>query len=158
MPPRKRTSVQLGRPLARIKADIVRALRRLKQAEGSDRTPLYRDLAAHTVALREHFLTAQGTPDWIGRTSAYRHTVRDLYSAADYTPEEADGVQSAIRYHIGNLVREVLHPEALEDLGLDEISPLERARETRRDQTILLARARELLKEHPELLNLPEQE
>lgn len=158
MPPRKRASVQLGRSLDRVKTDFVRALRRLRQLEGSERTPLYRDLAAHTVALREHFHTAQGEPDWIGRTSAYRHAVRDLYSKADYTPEEADGVQSAIRYHVGNLVREILHPEALEDLGLDEISPLERAREVRRDQAILLARARELLREHPELLDLPPKE
>lgn len=147
-----------GRTLGRANADIVRALVRLKRAEGLARTPIYRELAEYTVALREHYLTEAGEPDWVGRTSAYRHAVRDLYSRAGYTPEDAKAVQSTIRYHVGNIVREVLRPEEIEDLGLTEVSPLEQARETRRDQAVLLARARELLKQHPELLDLPQSE
>lgn len=158
MPPRKRAHQYDGRPLGRVNADIVRTLRRLRLAEGPARTPIYYDLAGQIVALRGHFLTDEGEPDWIGRTSAYRHAVRDLYSRADYTPDDAKSVQSSIRYHVGNIVRQLLNPEELEDLGLDEVSPLERARETRRDQAVLLARARELLKDHPELLDLPPKE
>jgi hypothetical protein len=122
--------------------EVVRILRAIKALPAEDRerrTVLYRDLAEASVALREHYLTAEGTPDWSGHTHAYRHAVRALYKAAGYQPEEARTVQSAVRYHVGNAVRRRLSPSELDAAGLAEISPVESARKIRKRQSAILA-------------------
>ena len=47
----------------------------------------------------------------------------DLYSRAQVPPEKADTIQAAIRYHVGNLLRERTKGEELAAVGLSPIAP-----------------------------------
>ncbi|MFD6638341.1 hypothetical protein ACFWDN_21270 [Micromonospora chalcea] len=107
------TKEDLGAGLVRV----LRALRRVGDNR-ERRTELYRTIANASVDLREHFLTPEGNPDWAGRTWAYREYVRERYSEAGYSREEARPVQTSVRYHVSVRVRERLTPEEVEDLGL----------------------------------------
>ncbi|GAA4981171.1 hypothetical protein [Actinopolymorpha pittospori] len=117
---------------------ILRGLRSLGEGDRERRTMLMRDLSETLVNLREHFLTKDGTPDWAGRAWAYRRLVRDLYGEAGIPPEDATPLQAASRYHIGNILRERLKPEELEDLGLGP-GPRERVRAAHEERSNLLA-------------------
>ncbi|WP_433286561.1 hypothetical protein [Micromonospora sp. CA-244673] len=132
-----------------IEREIVRILCGVRQTTGERRTILLRDLAEQMVDLREHYLTPSGDPDWTGRTGVYRYAVRELYGQAGYSPEERKAIQTATRYHVGNLVRARVPQEAAEALGLERTTPKDRNRlRSRRDRDELrelLAEARELL-------------
>lgn len=129
----------------RVADEIVRILRALASAEGERRTMLYRDLAEQTFALREHYLTPAGEPDWSGRSGLYRVQMRELYSAAGYNADDARAVQTATRYHIGNLARQRVSAADLEALGMDTESPAERARRLRREEREIVAKAKEIV-------------
>lgn len=125
-----------------IEDEIIRILRALRSADRERHTMLARDLAATMVALREHYLTPEGRPDWTGRNWQYRDAVRNIYGRADYTAEERATTQTSVRYHIGNLIRQHLSPAELEAAGITAPSPHARqAGRRRRASTILAALA-----------------
>lgn len=130
-----RTKDQLSDDVIRI----LRALRTVPEDERERRAVLTRDLAEASVAIREHFLTPEGAPDWTGRTWTYRDAIRNLYGEAGYSPEERAQTQGAVRYHVGNIVRRYLSPDALEDAGLRQDTPRERQQATRARNSALLS-------------------
>lgn len=122
-------------------AALVRALRALRRVGDNRerRTELYRTIANASVDLREHFLTPEGEPDWAGRSWAYREYVRERYSEAGYSRDDARPVQASVRYHVSVRVRERLTPEQVEDLGLRAEDITERVRANRATKSALLA-------------------
>jgi hypothetical protein len=82
-------------------------------------TATLQDLAAVLIELRSCFTDPSGGTDWRGRTNEYRQAAARIYAAGKLSPEDLHRLQSAVRYHVGNLLRERLTPEELEHLGLD---------------------------------------
>jgi len=109
------------------------SLRRYYSADTSDadRTKCLRDTAAAFVNARDQFYTREGTPDYLGRTYAYRRWVREVFSKANVPGDEQNSLQSAIRYHTGNLLRDRLDADQIEALGLKHSSPRQRSTEKR---------------------------
>jgi hypothetical protein len=89
-------------------------------------TDTLRELAPIIVSLRRHFTLSNGVPDWSGRTPDYRRAVAELYARARIPHEQLTAVQQALRYHVGNLLREVAPPDELEAAGLKTSSPKDR--------------------------------
>lgn len=118
---------------------ILRAISSLRPDERERRLMLVRDLAESSVALREHFMTKDGKPDWAGGTHEYRKLIRDLYSAAAFPAEDRAATQGQVRYHVGQIVRRFMSPEELEDAGLLLAAPAERMRDLRAQQSALLS-------------------
>lgn len=108
-------------------------LRAWHRGEG-DRTEILRDLALIIVKLRSRFYTDTGI-DWAGRSWDYRQTVAQLYDDAGLNPEEMTTVQAALRYHVGNTLRDTVPAELLEAAGLKAKSPKERFRDSRAEMT-----------------------
>lgn len=98
-------------------------------------TTLLKNLAAVTVALK---LQHQA---W-GRATAgeYKQAVSEIYDASGLTGDDRERFSAAIRYHVGNHMRRYMTPRAIERLGLQAESPLDRSR-TRREETRALVRA-----------------
>jgi hypothetical protein len=114
-----------------IQISAVTALRNYKAGPETERTTNLRKVAEAFFDAREHFFTPEGTPDWKGRTHAYRVWVRETMRIADIQKDELTTVQAAIRYHVGNVVRERMDDGDLKDLGLNTSSPRERSVEKR---------------------------
>jgi hypothetical protein len=130
----------MPRALATIDGDFAKLLLELRRV-GDDRerrTVTNRRLAELAFEMREHFLTEEGNPDLAGRTWKYRDHVRNLYRDAAFSEEEAKTAQSAVRYHLGNIARQRLDPEQLEDAGLSDTAPVVRGREAREGRSVLL--------------------
>src|SRR5690606_21057000 len=89
-------------------------------------------------SLREHFVTDTGSPDWTGRTWAYKNTVIQMYQDAGYTQAQWQALGSSVRWHVGNVLRERLTDAEIADAGLLDTSPLERerARNLTRDEAV----------------------
>jgi hypothetical protein len=107
---------------------IISALRSYVAA-GLNGTEHLRTAADTAVAAREHFFTAEGEPDWLGRTHAYRVWIREVYSKAGVRPETLTKIQAAVRYHVSAALREKISEEAREDLGLRAETARERSAE-----------------------------
>jgi hypothetical protein len=122
-----------------IQIAAVTALRNYKAGPESQKTTNLRTVAEAFFDAREHFFTPEGTPDWKGRTHAYRVWVRETMRTADIQKGELTTVQAAIRYHVGNVVRERMDDGALMDLGLSKSSPRERSVEKRGRNSEILA-------------------
>lgn len=105
----------------------------------AERTDCLRNVARSFVAAREFFYTKDGDPDWAGRTYAYRTWVREVMAQAHVPADVLTSTQAAIRYHVGNALRERLSDEELEDLGLRKASPRERSVEKRERTSEALA-------------------
>lgn len=119
-------------PLATLQANAIANLTTYQRdADADDRTALLRKTAAAFVSAREHFFTAEGEPDWLGRTYAYRRWIRETMSLANVPGEQLSTIQAAIRYHSGNILRERLDDDTRAALGLRESSPRERSTEKR---------------------------
>lgn len=101
-------------------------LKKIGDLDGK-RTVLYRSLAEVVFKLRSKFKTPDGQKDYTGRTVEYREAVQAMYEAANVLPDSQSNVQAAIRYHIGEVLRERLTPKELRALGLNVKSPKERA-------------------------------
>lgn len=108
------------------------ALRALRNASEDERTTLLRRAANLIAEERIHFTRDDGTPDWTGRTHAYREWLRTTYEDAGYSREETHSLQSTLRYHVGTAVRKIIPESAREELGLIPESPRERSRESQR--------------------------
>lgn len=115
------------------------ALRAYPHAEESDRTALLHEAAGYLVDARSLFYTADGTPDWRGRSYAYRRWVGDVYNEAGLPRDVLPTVQAAVRYHVGNVLRERLSADELAGLGLRSVGPRERSVEKRNRQALVLA-------------------
>ncbi|WP_144722253.1 hypothetical protein [Cellulosimicrobium sp. TH-20] len=125
------------RPLAIVRADIVKALRALAHPEeGVDVTSLRRAAARALIEARAHFIKSDGNVDWSGRTFAYREFSREVFQEAGISRDEAPTIQAAIRYHSGNLIREVVPEDELVSAGFAlQESPRERSAHRRAERT-----------------------
>jgi hypothetical protein len=88
-------------------------------------------LAKVVIALRARFRTPEGDVDWAGRSWEYRQQVGQLYAAAGVPSDSAAKIQASIRYHVGNLLRDVASPQELEAVGLRVDTPKERTNAVR---------------------------
>ncbi|QOP65155.1 hypothetical protein PQD82_gp27 [Arthrobacter phage Phives] len=113
--------------LADIQKAAIKAIGASLTAADTERTDLLREAARLFIDARSHFFTAEGEPDWLGRTYAYRTWVREVMSAAHVPGDTITSLQAAIRYHSGNILRDRLDDEAIADLGLRKESPKERS-------------------------------
>lgn len=102
-----------------------------------ERTRLLREIAGLFVDLREHYLTDTGEPDWRGGTHAYKTTVGEIYRRAGFL--DISTISAAVRYHVGNALRERLSPEELDDAGLKADTPRTRSVAKRDRNKALLA-------------------
>lgn len=124
--------------IAEIRRDAVRLLKKYLRAEEGETTPLLRQIAEVLVEARGTFTRDDGSPDWKGRTYPYRAWVREVFSDAGVPREDQATVQSAIRYHVGAVLRDHLSPEDLEDYGLIEKTPRERSADRRQSRSALI--------------------
>lgn len=96
-------------------------------------TAAYKTLAGVIVDLRKQFRNSKDTaPDWAGQTQAYRDTVALMYSQSGVPQDAVSGMQAAIRYHIGNVLRDRLSADELTAAGLSVEGPLDRSRTNNR--------------------------
>lgn len=124
--------------LDQLKKHAVDLLRQYCKAPDETRTPIVRSLAELLVDARSQFQRADGSPDWKGRSYAYRNFVNDVYRQANIPADEAATIQAAVRYHVGAVLRERLDDKTLRDYGLIKQSPKERSTERREARTALL--------------------
>lgn len=94
----------------------------------SSLTECYKDLATVIVQLRGQFAhpKLEGLKDWKGQSQECREAVAKIYETAGVPADSVSGIQAAIRYHIGNALRQVAPAEHMEKLGLDPRGPAER--------------------------------
>lgn len=116
----------------------IQALRNYKSGSEDSRTTNLRAVATAFVEAREHFYTPSGEPDWQGRTHAYRVWVRETMRLANIQQDELSTVQAAIRYHVGNIMRDRMDPETLASIGLNSSSPKQRSVEKRAKNSEIL--------------------
>jgi hypothetical protein len=115
-----------ARRILDLQRAATRELRKAVAAEGADRTHHLRATADLLVDLRALHLDAEGAPDWRGKTFAYRDLVNSVYAAAGLPPESGDTTKTALRYHVGNALRERLTPDELDEVGLSALDPRDR--------------------------------
>lgn len=116
---------------ARLLADYVR----------DPRTSLLRKLAPVIVELRSRYTLEDGRPDWGGRSPEYRAQMASLYNRAGVPKDQLDTVQAAMRYHIGNLLRERASSDELLSVGLTATAPRQRNSASREAVAALAAAA-----------------
>ncbi len=128
----------MDRPTARLRDKAAQAIRRYRTAGEDERTAILREVAEIFVDLRSHFYLDDGSTDWRGQTYPYRQVIGEVFSMASVPKDELSTVSAAIRYHVGNVLRERLDPDDLEAIGLRPASPRERSVEKRERQSVLL--------------------
>jgi hypothetical protein len=94
----------------------------------NESTSHLRAAARDVVEIRSRMTTGDGRPDWGGRSSGYRRAIAEILQAAGVPAESRQGVQSGIRYHLGNALRERLTADELRDAGMSHLAPKERMR------------------------------
>lgn len=105
---------------------VARGVEVLRQYLADHRTDHLKDLAPIVVDLRGSFTLDDGRQDWSGRSPAYRQAMADIYTRAQVPKEKLDTLQAALRYHVGNLLRDRATGEELAAVGLVARSPKER--------------------------------
>ena len=105
---------------------IVAELRKVMRLPDDERAPSLRQIAGLLVELRGFHTTKDGLPDWRGQSWAYRSEVGEIYDEAGLDAAGEGSLKVALRYHIGNALREDLTPEQLEEVGLHVKPPRER--------------------------------
>jgi len=101
------------------------------------KTETLRNLARVVVEIRSQFHNEKtGLPDWRGSTWEYRQFIAKMYEDAGIAPARISGVQSSLRYHVGNQLRKVVPSDELKDAGLTEVSPKERMMEKHQEGVI----------------------
>lgn len=112
--------------------DLVReAARIVREYQKHPRTPLLKELAPVIVELRSHFTLKDGRPDWSGRSPEYRQCMSDIFAKARVPADDLDRLQSALRYHVGNILRDRATKDELLSVGLTTVKPKERIQNTR---------------------------
>lgn len=104
----------------------ISTVKELTEVEAS-RTTLLQELALTLVLLRGKH-TYKGKPDYAGRSAEYRAVAASIYAEAGVPADSAGTIQAAVRYHIGNMLRETHTETELAGAGLQAASPRERAR------------------------------
>lgn len=127
-----------GRTTEEARKATLSLLKKYRRAAPEDRTALLRQIAEILVDVRQHFGRADGTPDWKGRTHAYRQYVAGIYSDAGITGEEAATAQAAVRYHVGIVLRNRLDEGTLREYGLISRSPRERSQDRRAEKAAIV--------------------
>ena len=89
-------------------------------------TPAVRRGAEVIIELRRQFLNKNGLPDLRGDTFAYRSAVRDALTEANIPMEDRGNLMSALRYHVGQTIREGLTDDEIQEAGFKVSSPKER--------------------------------
>lgn len=117
----------------RLSTTTDRAIAALQRAIKDPGTTHSRAAAEALVALRQHF-THEGIPDWAGRSPEYRDLIERVYRKAGVPSDSQGGIQANLRYHLGNVIRQVAPPEHLDALGLAQAGPLARVKQTRQEQ------------------------
>lgn len=125
-------------PLHTLAARFAQTLRQAYKPGEQVDTDAMRQCAELVIDAREQFLTRDGDPDWRGQTYAYRQWYGDAFSLANVAPADTHRVQAALRYHVGNVLRERLDDEQLEALGLGTKSPRERSVDKRNREADVL--------------------
>lgn len=120
--------------VVRVGAQLVRAYAQVEETQ----TEILRRLALVVVKLRSYYRTGDGAVDWAGRSWDYRQTVERMYSEAGVPPDSAANVQAALRYHVGNALRELVEPEELASAGLLPTSPRQRLQAAREEAQAVL--------------------
>ncbi|MBP2323340.1 hypothetical protein JOF56_003725 [Kibdelosporangium banguiense] len=103
----------------------------LKKYLKNPRTEHLRELAPVIVELRSNFNLEDGRVDWSGRSPGYREAIADVYKKARVPQDDLDRLQTALRYHVGNLIRERVPKQELTSVGLTSVKPKERIQNTR---------------------------
>ena len=115
-------------------AALVRRWHRIEESK----TAVLRELAHVVVDIRSQF-RYEGRVDWAGRSWEYRQAITRMYAAAGIPPDSVANVQGALRYHVGNALRERVDPEELEAAGLKAASPKERVASARSEAAALIS-------------------
>lgn len=118
---------------ARVTAAADRAQKALREAVERPGTENTRKAAEAVLNLRKQFRHDE-LPDWAGRSPAYRDMIARVYRDAGVPADMGNNFQANLRYHIGNVLRQLAPPEELEALGLQSQGPLGRVRQTRQEQ------------------------
>lgn len=98
---------------------------------GRSRTDLLKEVAELVIQLRRSYTLEDGRADWSGRSPAYRAAIMEIYERGRVPRDRYDTVQAALRYHVGNLLRERVPVEELAAVGLSKVAPRERINRTR---------------------------
>lgn len=102
------------------------------------KTEILKRLAAIVVDIRAQFTDEEtGQPDWRGKTWDYRQFMTEMYESAQVPPASVSGVQSSLRYHVGNRLREIVPAEALAGAGMLAEGPKERMERHRTEADVL---------------------
>lgn len=93
----------------------------------------YKALANLIVQLRARFNSPSNPklPDWKGSSAEYREAAARMYAEVEIPPDSQDAMQSRIRYHISNQLREIAPPRQLKALGMSDRGQMVKARESR---------------------------
>ncbi|MER6485733.1 hypothetical protein ABT264_19520 [Streptomyces virginiae] len=100
---------------------------------------LLKSTAVVLVALRSRCTDSEGRTDWGGRSADYRRQAQELYQQANIPADSEATIQGAVRWHVGNILRDELSTEELEDYGLKALSPTARSRERRSSRAAIVS-------------------
>lgn len=94
-------------------------------------TAAMHEAADAMVDMRMIYTNRDGQPDLTGSSFEYRQAVADGLAAAGVPASERSRVMAALRYHVGNRVRDRFTAEELAEYGLSAHSPHDRQRAER---------------------------
>lgn len=75
-----------------------------------------------------HFMSNDGSPDYQGRSWAYRTWFGELLDSLNLSADDRTKLQGRLRFHTGNALREKVPAEELEAHGLKRVSPMQRGK------------------------------
>lgn len=102
-------------------------------AWGKSTLTLKKEIAAAIVALRKQHTSTQGNfPDWDGRTGDYKAAKKKMMRDSGLSQQDLDAIESAVRYHVQNLVVKVAPKKQLETLNM--LTTSRRERQNQRQQ------------------------
>ena len=109
--------------------------------DGKYNTTNIRNAANLLIDLRLEYFDKHGNVDLMGNSYSYRKAVAEIMSRANVAGDERARVMNAIRYHIGNSIRDRFSAEELKEMGFHELSPLERQKIDREQKARVLRTA-----------------
>lgn len=122
-----------------LRARAVSLLKEYLRAPVESRTRIIRELGETLIETRAQFERPDGSPDWTGRTHAYRRAIREMYDDAGIGERDRAQIQGAVRFHIANILRERLTEEQLAEYSLLPRGPHDRDRDNRSTKSAIVA-------------------
>ena len=121
------------RTLVESQKAFVKSLQNAVAGDGSGKydTASMHDAAAALVDMRLIYTNRDGQPDLAGSSFEYRQAVADGLASAGVPASDRSRVMAALRYHVGNQVRDRFTAEELSEYGLSAHSPHDRQRAER---------------------------